>query len=387
MSCETVTHSTQSSRRVPEPPAGADNHSKSQNPHSQKKAVSSAHRLEYLTMADFAFSAVAAFFGEDPDASPDKKEDEKPKSTSDTPIKTGGRKQARLGLGATAADARTNPQSQIGKASGAKDIGKKILSVGRPKRGRAHDDDGDDAAAGPEDWNDDDEGDEEEGRTSAVRSRVPKRTFDAAAALISEQPAKKKKKKKKAGRKERAAAALVAEAEDQAGDNGDADANNDNEQGIDNDDAANEQTKTNKRKRKKVRSRQKNIRKDNRPAREKPAHLILGTGNYGGRALTPETRQAMNLPESRAKQRAKRLLKEGGGHGDDGNADIHDDHDRESGDGRGGGSVGLGLAVDDMLDDLGVAAGVDGSNQGSRANSKERKHKKKKKKSRFKNLR
>ena len=138
-------------------------------------------------MADFAFSAVAAFFGEDPDASPDKKEDERPKSASDTPIKTGGRKQARLGLGATAADARTNPQSQIGTASGAKDIGKKILSVGRPKRGRAHDDDddGDDAAAGHEDWNDDDEGDEEEGRTSAVRSRVPKRTFDAAAALIS----------------------------------------------------------------------------------------------------------------------------------------------------------------------------------------------------------
>ena len=340
------------------------------------------------TMADFAFSAVSAFFGEDPDASPDKKKDEKPKHSS--VVKTGGRKQARLGLGATTEDSRPNhQQSQIGKASGAKDIGRKILSVGKSKRGRAHDDDDDNDAAGDhDDRNDDDEADEEEGRTSAVKSRAPKRTFDAAAAVMSEQPAKKKKKKK-AGKKERAAAAAAADAEtgaegqDKETGNEGAEEDNDNELDVDNDGAANTQSKT-KRKRKKVRSRQKNIRKDNRPARDKPSHLVLGTGNYGGRALTPETRRAMNLPESRTKQRAKRLLKEGGGHGGDGNADIHEDH--HSGSGIDSGTVGLGLAVDDMLDDLGVAAGTDGGQQGQGSN-KEKKPKKKKKKSKFKNLR
>jgi hypothetical protein len=340
-------------------------------------------------MADFAFSAVSAFFGEDPDASPDKQKDKMPKPSS--VAKSGGRKQSRLGLGATTEDSRTNQRSQIGKASGAKDIGKKILSVGKSKRGRAGDDedyDGDDATTGHEDRSDDDEGDEEEGRTSAVKSRAPKRTFDAAAASMSEQAAKKKKKKKKAGKKERAAEAVGdaearAEAKDNEGPEADAIADKDKGQDNDNDDAANAQIKT-KRKRKKVRSRQKNIRKDNRPARDKPAHLVLGTGNYGGRALTPETRQAMNLPESKAKQRAKRLLKEGRDHGDV-NTDIYeDDHE---GSGSGGGDVGLGLAVDNMLvDDLGVAAGIDGGHQGPGV-SKEKQPKKKKKKSKFKNLR
>ena len=350
--------------------------------------------IQYPTMADFAFSAVSAFFGEDPDASPDKKKGEKPKHLSG--VKSGGRKQARLGLGATTEDSRKSQQSQIGKASGAKDIGRKILSVGKSKRGSARDDDdvddGDDAV-GRDDRNDDDEADEEEGRTSAVKSRAPKRTFDAAAAVMSEQPAKKKKKKK-AGKKERAAAA-AADAEAEAGAEGQdkiketgnegAEEDHGNDQDVDNDDAANPQPKT-KRKRKKVRSRQKNIRKDNRPARDKPSHLVLGTGNYGGRALTPETRKAMNLPESKTKQRAKRLLKEGGGHGGDDSADIHDDHHSASGGSSGVGDVGLGLAVDDMLDDLGVAAGTDGGHEGP-ASNKEKKPKKKKKKSKFKNLR
>ena len=341
-------------------------------------------------MADFAFSAVSAFFGEDPDASPDKKKGEKPKHLSG--VKSGGRKQARLGLGATTEDSRKSQQSQIGKASGAKDIGRKILSVGKSKRGARDDDDVDDGddAVGRDDRNDDDEADEEEGRTSAVKSRAPKRTFDAAAAVMSEQPAKKKKKKK-AGKKERAAAAAAdaeagAEGQDKIKETGNDGAEEDhgNDQDVDNDDAANPQPKT-KRKRKKVRSRQKNIRKDNRPARDKPSHLVLGTGNYGGRALTPETRKAMNLPESKTKQRAKRLLKEGGGHGGDDSADIHDDHHSASGGSSGVGDVGLGLAVDDMLDDLGVAAGTDG-HEGP-ASNKEKKPKKKKKKSKFKNLR
>lgn len=338
------------------------------------------------TMADFAFSAVSAFFGEDPDASPDKKKDETPKHSS--VVKAGGRKQARLGLGATEETRTNHQQSQIGKASGAKDIGRKILSVGKSKRGRARDEDDDDGATGDhDDRNDDDEADEEEGRTSAVKSRAPKRTFDAAAAVMSEQPAKKKKKKK-AGKKERAAAAAAAAADVETGaeDTGIEGAQEDNgNEDVDIDNAANTQSKT-KRKRKKVRSRQKNIRKDNRPARDKPSHLVLGTGNYGGRALTPETRKAMNLPESRTKQRAKRLLKEGGGPGGDGNADIHEDHHSGSGIGSGG-DVGLGLAVDDMLDDLGVAAGTDGGQQEQGSNKEKKGAKKKKKKSKFKNLR
>lgn len=333
-------------------------------------------------MADFnadGFSAVANFFGKDAaeDDSNTKKQQQQPAKSS-----IGGRKHARLGLGATGESA-TSKQSQIGKASATKDIGKKILGVGRSKRDHAADDDNDD-----DDRKDDDEGDEE-GRTSAVKSKA-KRTFDAAALIADAQKQAKRKKKTKAGKKERAMAAeaKVAEEADQLegegeAKDGDCAEQSQSKEGADGD-GDGDDGKKNKRKRKKVRSRQKNIRKDNRPARLKPSHLVLGNSQYGGRALTSETRAAMKLPESKTRRKAKRLLQEADGDG--ANELSHDDDAAISG-GGGGGDIGLGLAVDDMLDDVGVAADGNGRNVTKSNGNEARKHtQKKKKKSKFKNL-
>lgn len=51
-----------------------------------------------------------------------------------------------------------------------------------------------------------------------------------------------------------------------------------------------------RRPRKKTRSRQKNIRKDNRPLEQRPAHLRAGNPEYCGRDLTEETRKFLGLP-------------------------------------------------------------------------------------------
>ncbi|CAM9865637.1 unnamed protein product [Pylaiella littoralis] len=48
--------------------------------------------------------------------------------------------------------------------------------------------------------------------------------------------------------------------------------------------------------RKKTRSKQKNIRKDKRPAGERPAHLRAGDPEFRGRGLTQETRKFLGLP-------------------------------------------------------------------------------------------
>mmetsp|Transcript_4046 Transcript_4046/g.9190 ORF Transcript_4046/g.9190 Transcript_4046/m.9190 type:complete len:345 (+) Transcript_4046:63-1097(+) len=343
-------------------------------------------------MADFntdGFSAVASFFRDDAAAEEtNSKQQPNNSSSSVVPVaQSAGRKHSRLGLGATAGSTSSSKQSQFGKASASKDIGRKILGIGRSRKGQSGDDDFDYEREYDDNRNDDDEGDDEEGRTSAVRAKA-KRTFDAASLITDAQkPANKKKKKKKAGKKERATAAEAKVAggsgredqdqqeEEDIAKRNEAEPSQPQGDGKDGDDHKGNKTK---RKRKKVRSRQKNIRKDNRPARLKPSHLVLGNSHYHGRALTPETRTAMSLPESKTRQKAKRLLREGG----DGGAN---DGDGGAGAASSRGEIGLGLAVDDMLDDLGVAA--DGNGAAGTVKSKNgKKVKKKKKKSKFKNL-
>ena len=65
--------------------------------------------------------------------------------------------------------------------------------------------------------------------------------------------------------------------------------------------------KNTKRKRRKVRSRQKNIRKDTRNSSQKPEYLRLRGGlvEYRGRPLTKETREKLNIPESRTSFKQK----------------------------------------------------------------------------------
>jgi hypothetical protein len=145
-------------------------------------------------MADFntdGFSAVASFFRDDAAAEEtNSKQQPNNSNSSVVPVaQSVGRKHSRLGLGATAGSTISSKQSQFGKASASKDIGKKILGIGRSRKGQSGDDDYDYDRQYDDDRNDDDDGDDDEGRTSAVRPKA-KRTFDAAAL-----PAKKKKKK------------------------------------------------------------------------------------------------------------------------------------------------------------------------------------------------
>mmetsp|Transcript_6312 Transcript_6312/g.9714 ORF Transcript_6312/g.9714 Transcript_6312/m.9714 type:complete len:279 (+) Transcript_6312:165-1001(+) len=56
-----------------------------------------------------------------------------------------------------------------------------------------------------------------------------------------------------------------------------------------------------KRQRIKKRSRQKNIRKDTRPAEARPAYLQLGSKKYTGRPLTDETLAILKMPKRMAK--------------------------------------------------------------------------------------
>lgn len=59
--------------------------------------------------------------------------------------------------------------------------------------------------------------------------------------------------------------------------------------------------KSKKRKRIKTRSKQKNIRRDNRPDDQKPSHLKFGSNEYKGRPITSQTREKLGLPTKKAK--------------------------------------------------------------------------------------
>lgn len=55
--------------------------------------------------------------------------------------------------------------------------------------------------------------------------------------------------------------------------------------------------KKKKKNRVKTRSKQKNIRRDNRPDTAKPQHLQLGARDYNGRPLTKETKAILKIPD------------------------------------------------------------------------------------------
>lgn len=56
-----------------------------------------------------------------------------------------------------------------------------------------------------------------------------------------------------------------------------------------------------KKKRIKTRSKQKNIRRDNRPDDKKPSHLKFGSKDYLGRPITPQTREKLSLPPKKSR--------------------------------------------------------------------------------------
>lgn len=227
----------------------------------------------------------------------------------------------RLGVGAT---------KDIGKHIGDDDKpeldGKRILRVGKKRKNLPQDDDdiddNDENDAHHDEEDDDDIGrtaieDKQEGNSQNIRNDVK---------------AIEKKKKKKRGKKERM---LLLGSDPTEGEGKTTEANEHYSEEVDNgvkvsnqdgmivdssrtnssnhdekvmkernglkaaDDTSSNQNNDNnqkKRYRKKVRSRQKNIRKDKRSV--KPEHLQIGSTNYQGRPITPETRSKLNLPPS-----------------------------------------------------------------------------------------
>lgn len=180
---------------------------------------------------------------------------------------------------------------------------KQILSIGK-KRQRIYDEDeAIDVAVGY----DDSSSDGEEGRTSAVKEkkrnvvRPPSAPMSAGAvadAVVASAPPKKKKKKK--GKKERAKESTTAGNPPVAADVPKSTKENDDSTGEKNDNPQQKEgpkkdNPNTKRKRPKARSRQKNIRKDNRSASDKPSHLVLGRPEYAGRPMTKETRKKLGI--------------------------------------------------------------------------------------------
>ena len=308
-------------------------------------------------MADFSsdgFSAVAAFFGKADDDDAKSRKGSKANATKSTLQTSGGRKKDRLGLGAKSSATSNSSGTFVGN-----EASRTIMKVGKSKRGRDEDIEDNEV----EDYShDNEEEDDEEGRTSAVQPKSS-RVFDVTSAAAAE-PLKKKKKKKK-GKKERAAESAMLTGTDEA-------------ENLPVKDLNDGEKKKKKSRKKKIRSRQKNIRKDTR--RFKPSHLIIGSSGYAGLPLTAETREAMNMPESKTRQRAQRSAEMG-----------EDQSDHIDGGARSNSSTladdkGLGLAVDDMLDDIGVA--TDATNNSTNHKKKaDEEIKKKKKQSKYKNLR
>lgn len=325
-----------------------------------------------------AFSAVADFFQSNDDDNNNNNND----ATNEEPVAAIGDihiGRSRLGVGAIAAPKKTVLDEHQQKLR---------MKLVRKKKRRRHDgnedsdsDDDDDEAVEEEESSDD----EEEGRTSIVKVAAVDKTKAKALALeemdaaaTEESSSGKKKKKKKKGKKERAKEKSAQENKDEkvADNNGvsavspmsgettnglaatDGNAlTNEGTEGWD-EGVAPGFTKA-KFRRPKKRSKQKNIRKDNRSADQKPSYLIPGRNDYAGRPITPETRVKLGLPEKEqipfdSKPRRWNMV------------DGYDE-------------VGTGLAIDDF--------GKEIENVPTSSGSKKRKKKKKSKVSRYKNLR
>ena len=221
-----------------------------------------------------AFSAVDKFFGGGTETAAT----EEKKVSYNAPSR--GKRRGGVGVSTKPSDTKTLSSDLLAK---------QVLTVGR-KRGRddSNEDDYDGDVIDDHGVHDGDEADG--GRTSIAQK---KKIIAKALANKTSKPTKK------LGRKERQRQKQAAKA----------DANQENQTSTEmaHTDTTNEgegdvvhpkdgnQAKM-KRKRRKVRSRQKNIRKDNRSADEKPAHLIPGSRNYQGRPMTEATREKLNLP-------------------------------------------------------------------------------------------
>jgi hypothetical protein len=293
------------------------------------------------------FSAIDRFFGGDDDDA--KNSNNKSAAASSTKLGSQHPKGKRRGVGSAAAPAANETQS---------DWTKKVLKVGRKKRGRIEDDDDgsdDDAEKKAHDSNDEEE---ETGRTGIAPKEAAKRADAGTLVNDEEKPKKKlgKKERKKQQEEEQAREALK---EKEQGD--DSETGKDTKEIMLVDGEANARQKT-KSKRRKIRSRQKNIYKDNRET--KPDHLVVGNRKkYQGRPLTTETRTKLNLPPP--KVRAPHLVEE---------STRDDDMLVE----------GTGLAIDDLLEDSGKR--VESSSTLVKQGKKKEKVNKKPKKSKYKNL-
>lgn len=215
---------------------------------------------------------------------------------------------------------------------------KQILSIGK-KRQRLHDEEDDEIdVSGGHEYNS--SSDEEEGRTSAVKEKkrkvrppVATPTIAAASGLTKDvtssvdvdavgtaPSSKKKKKKKKKGKKERSkenaeeaevtttTPAKDASTEDETK-NGKENADSKSDDITQTAEDAKKNNPTTKRKRPKVRSRQKNIRKDNRSANDRPTHLVLGRSEFSGRYMTQETKKKLGIKDAPAKKNNRKANK------------------------------------------------------------------------------
>jgi hypothetical protein len=225
-----------------------------------------------------AFSAVSSFFGS--------------RQTAD-----GGEKDAKLepirkhrdrsGVGATR-DSSDEQRDELLDDRKARD---KILSIGSKRRRQDESED----EEGKDSYIDDDDDEDGEGGRTSIRKKI-----------IQPDPPDiglTKKTKKKKGKKERKAEKnaqaypeknLVEVLNPEMQNTSD----ETNQTNAESELSAEGANKT--KKRRKVRSKQKNIRKDTRPSSQKPEHLRIGAKTFAGRPITKETREYLNLPESRS---------------------------------------------------------------------------------------
>ena len=317
------------------------------------------------------FSAVSSFFGIDGTNEESTVKDVEPTQ----------RKRSRLGVGAK--DKFTSERLDRLESE---ETRKKILAVGdKRKRYGASDDESDHVNQSE---------DEDEGGRTSIQTKEKKKSTEVTT-LVEEGIAKKPKKKKKKGKKERMAEKKSQESAEGEKKNDEPTQSTaaekveqpefeakDTEGLLENADNPNSDKAPagGKRKRRKIRSKQKNIKKDTRLTKDKPDHLRVGSKSYGGRPITKETRQFLNLPESRTtvikRERSKHK---------------HEISERSDG----------GLFIDDLLKepvndsvsnpkedmpDSGELVNESAKNKEKKNAKKKKKDKAKKKKTKFKNL-
>ncbi len=311
-----------------------------------------------------AFSAVDKFFGGGTEKAKEEKKVSYPTS--------GSRGKRRGGVGAS-----TQSKDQASKPLSSDLLAKKVLTVGR-KRGR-DDSNEDDYEGGAFDDHGVHDGDEADGGRTSI---APKKK--AIFKTVTEEPLASKPTKK-LGKKERQRQKLAAQAaatseENRGSSNSAPSEPSKGEEGdiVNHNDTTQQKTK---KKRRKVRSRQKNIRKDNRSADEKPAHLIPGSRNYQGRPMTEETRAKLNLPAP-----TKKSFR-GNFHNDQGDDSLFviDRNPDSAGD-----DMGVKLAIDEFMENDATNDADNGAPlnnvDATEPSRKEKKKFSKKKKKRFKNL-